>query len=120
TAQRALIRQGYQTARTYSGGARSAARQCRQTAHRDPATGGDEPDRPDRADDDQRRRPRVPEGHSGAAEEFAGPVQFREYRTELAIGLSPSLRGAQATKQSMLSFRGTMDCFAEPVIGRAF
>jgi len=25
-----------------------------------------------------------------------------------------------ATKQSILSFRGSMDCFAEPVIGRAF
>jgi hypothetical protein len=24
------------------------------------------------------------------------------------------------TKQSILSFRGEMDCFAEPVIGRAF
>src|SRR6266478_4244102 len=30
----------------------------------------------------------------------------------------PSLRGAQATKQSTLSLRGEMDCFAEPVIGR--
>jgi hypothetical protein len=28
------------------------------------------------------------------------------------IALSPSLRGAQATKQSILSFRGDMDCFA--------
>jgi hypothetical protein len=25
-----------------------------------------------------------------------------------------------ATKQSILSFRGVMDCFAEPVIGRRF
>jgi hypothetical protein len=25
-----------------------------------------------------------------------------------------------ATKQSILSFRGPMDCFAEPVIGRRF
>jgi hypothetical protein len=32
----------------------------------------------------------------------------------------PSLRGAKATKQSILSFRGVLDCFAEPVIGRAF
>ena len=32
----------------------------------------------------------------------------------------PSLRGATATKQSMLPLRGEMDCFAEPVIGRAF
>jgi hypothetical protein len=30
----------------------------------------------------------------------------------------PSLRGALATKQSILSLRGEMDCFAEPVIGR--
>jgi hypothetical protein len=27
---------------------------------------------------------------------------------------------AEATKQSILSFRGAMDCFAEPVIGRRF
>jgi hypothetical protein len=27
---------------------------------------------------------------------------------------------SKATKQSILSFRGAMDCFAEPVIGRAF
>jgi hypothetical protein len=27
---------------------------------------------------------------------------------------------SEATKQSILSFRGTMDCFAEPVIGRRF
>jgi hypothetical protein len=30
------------------------------------------------------------------------------------------LRGAKATKQSILPLRGKMDCFAEPVIGRAF
>jgi len=33
--------------------------------------------------------------------------------------LSPSLRGALATKQSSLS-SWPLDCFAEPVIGRAF
>jgi hypothetical protein len=27
---------------------------------------------------------------------------------------------ASAAKQSILSLRGAMDCFAEPVIGRAF
>src|SRR5947207_10176234 len=27
---------------------------------------------------------------------------------------------AEATKQSTLQFRGNMDCFAQPVIGRAF
>jgi hypothetical protein len=27
---------------------------------------------------------------------------------------------SEATKQSILSFGGEMDCFAEPVIGRAF
>jgi hypothetical protein len=27
---------------------------------------------------------------------------------------------SEATKQSILSLRGKMDCFAEPVIGRAF
>jgi hypothetical protein len=31
-----------------------------------------------------------------------------------------SLRGALATKQSSLASRGTLDCFAEPVIGRRF
>jgi hypothetical protein len=29
-------------------------------------------------------------------------------------------KGALATKQSILSLRSDMDCFAEPVIGRAF
>jgi hypothetical protein len=29
-----------------------------------------------------------------------------------SFALSPSLRGALATKQSILSFRGEMDCFA--------
>jgi hypothetical protein len=29
-------------------------------------------------------------------------------------------QGSEATKQSTLSLRGEMDCFAEPVIGRAF
>jgi hypothetical protein len=29
-------------------------------------------------------------------------------------------QGSEATKQSILSLRGGMDCFAEPVIGRAF
>jgi hypothetical protein len=35
-------------------------------------------------------------------------------------GVHSSLRGTVATKQSILPLRGTMDCFAEPVIGRAF
>ena len=34
--------------------------------------------------------------------------------------LTPSLRGAPATKQSIVPLRCLMDCFAEPVIGRAF
>src|SRR5882724_13386221 len=37
----------------------------------------------------------------------------------LEIGAT-SLRGAKATKQSILRLRAAMDCFAEPVIGRAF
>ncbi len=68
---------GAKAAGAYPGGAGAAARRRRQTAHRDPAARRDEPARSDRADDDERRRPRVPEGHSGVAEEFAGPVQFR-------------------------------------------
>src|SRR6266576_5795767 len=40
-------------------------------------------------------------------------------RRDREAGL-PSLRGAEATKQSTLSLLGKMDCFAEPVIGRAF
>jgi len=43
----------------------------------------------------------------------------REVR-ELNTKLTPSLRGALATKQSILSLLGAMDCFAEPVIGRRF
>jgi hypothetical protein len=34
--------------------------------------------------------------------------------------LDPSLRGALATKQSILLVSAKLDCFAEPVIGRAF
>ena len=66
--------EGSKTARAYPGGAGPAARCRRQTPHRDPATGRDEPARSDRADDDERRRPRVPEEHSGVAQEPAGPV----------------------------------------------
>src|SRR5258708_34208991 len=50
------------------------------------------------------------------------PRAYRAARTRslvLEIGAT-SLRGAQATKQSILRLRGAMDCFAEPVIGRAF
>jgi hypothetical protein len=50
---------------------------------------------------------------------------------ESFINASGALRGegevvcgffviASAAKQSILSLRGEMDCFAEPVIGRAF
>jgi hypothetical protein len=34
--------------------------------------------------------------------------------------LSTLARNAAGAEQSILSLRGTMDCFAEPVIGRAF
>src|SRR5262245_50288320 len=34
--------------------------------------------------------------------------------------ISTSLRGAKATKQSTYPRRGRVDCFAEPLIGRAF
>src|SRR5260370_20630464 len=40
-----------------------------------------------------------------------------EFESQL---LQPSLRGALATKQSILSLRCGMDRFAEPVIGRRF
>jgi hypothetical protein len=36
------------------------------------------------------------------------------------LRIPPSLRGALATKQSILPFLRPMDCLAEPVIGRAF
>ena len=77
TAQRTRRRQGPQTAGAYPGGAGPAARCRRQAAHRNPAAGGDEPARPDRADDAKRRRPRLPQGHHRAAQELAGPIQFR-------------------------------------------
>ena len=48
-----------------------------------------------------------------------GRIAPRDRGIASEIGAS-SLRGAQATKQSILSFGGAMDCFAEPVIGRAF
>src|SRR6266851_9045377 len=51
--------------------------------------------------------------------ENLGRIVPRECEVMLAIGV-PSLRGALATKQSILSLRGAMDCFAEPVIGRRF
>jgi putative proteasome-type protease len=44
----------------------------------------------------------------------------RESRRGIEKVCLPSLRGVQATKQSILSWCGTMDCFAEPVIGRRF
>ena len=61
-----------------------AARRQRQTSHRDPATRRHQPARSDRADDDERNRPRVPEEHSGTAQESAGPVQFRDGGSEFA------------------------------------
>jgi hypothetical protein len=33
---------------------------------------------------------------------------------------NPVIARSEATKQSILPLRGQMDCFAEPVIGRAF
>jgi hypothetical protein len=35
-------------------------------------------------------------------------------------GVFAVIARSEATKQSILSLRGAMDCFAEPVIGRAF
>src|SRR6185437_4560550 len=49
----------------------AAARQRRQAAHRDPAAGGDEPARFDRADDGKRHRSRVLEGNRGIPQESA-------------------------------------------------
>ena len=53
-----IRRERPETPGAYPGGARAAARRRRQAAHRDLATRRDEPARSDRADDDQRRRPR--------------------------------------------------------------
>src|SRR5882757_7650033 len=46
---------------------------------------------------------------------------WRQYFPSLPATNAKRLRkGALATKQSILSLRCEMDCFAEPVIGRAF
>jgi hypothetical protein len=48
-----------------------------------------------------------------------GHIRPRDREVVFGIGAT-SLRGAEATKQSIPSSSGKMDCFAEPVIGRAF
>src|ERR1700694_2321334 len=48
----------------------------------------------------------------------ARPHRIAGMRTH--VGVATSLRRAHATKQSILSSEGEMDCFAEPVIGRRF
>jgi hypothetical protein len=48
-----------------------------------------------------------------------GRIAPREGRCAFEID-TPSLRGAKATKQSIFTVAWAMDCFAEPVIGRAF
>jgi hypothetical protein len=71
-------------------------------------------------------RPLIFEGESYLQTSGASRREIAKVCLEL-----PSLRGALATtcppklderrrKQSILSLRGEMDCFAEPVIGRAF
>jgi hypothetical protein len=40
--------------------------------------------------------------------------------TSIRSALSLVIARSEATKQSILSFCGAMDCFAEPVIGRRF
>ena len=48
----------------------------------------------------------------------ARPHRVAGMRTH--VGVATSLRGAHATRLSILSSEGEMDCFAEPVIGRRF
>src|SRR5262249_2140838 len=69
---------GAEAARAYPGGPCAAARRHRQAPYGSSPTRGDEPARSDRADDDERGRPRVPERHPRATQEFARPLQFRE------------------------------------------
>ena len=54
-----------------------------------------------------------------ARQPAVAPVRAREPGPVDRGTAMSSLRGARATKQS-ISPRGSMDCFAEPVIGRAF
>jgi hypothetical protein len=42
------------------------------------------------------------------------------FQTATTIRLKAVIARSEATKQSILSLCGEMDCFAEPVIGRAF
>ena len=58
--------------------------------------------------------------NSGSAAHHAASTARCAAAGEGAQVLSTSLRGARATKQSILPCGGDMDCFAEPVIGRAF
>ncbi len=72
-----------------SAGRRSPApRRLRPHSHRSAAARRHEPGRSAGAIDDQRRRPRIPEGHSGVAEEPARPFQLRDDRPEADVTLS--------------------------------
>jgi hypothetical protein len=54
------------------------------------------------------------------AKDFAKPGRIAPRDRESVSLYFSSLRGAKATKQSILTLYGEMDCFAEPVIGRRF
>jgi hypothetical protein len=45
---------------------------------------------------------------------------MKRYGGKIIRRIPQFLPRSEATKQSILSLRGLMDCFAEPVIGRAF
>jgi hypothetical protein len=75
--------------------------------------------------------PALPTPSSGAKDKINGSDAWRREVEDVCEIISTSLRGSdlsavaqraksEATKQSILSFRRLMDCFAEPVIDRAF
>ena len=115
-AQRTHGGEGPKAAGAYPGGAGPAARRRRQAAHRNPAARRDEPARSDRADDDERCRPRVPEEHSGIAEEFARSVQFRSGGSELPRVIrrrDPTCIGRSRDRRcAVISLRTARDCDA--------
>jgi hypothetical protein len=52
---------------------------------------------------------------------FCWPHRRRKVSSpQPTFGLSFVIARSKATKQSILSFYGSMDCLAEPVIGRRF
>jgi hypothetical protein len=62
------------------------------------------------------KHPAFPAPSSLGANDLQGPGE--RCRGNAEVCLSPVI--ASEAKQSILPLRGDMDCFAEPVIGRAF